>query len=104
MELLSPTGRADDLFEKRRIYAEGAADLYWMVDPDETGLTVLRLTGRACEERSRVVGTESYDTDVPFAVRVVPAELVAWAKPGGTLRGGGPVSPRPAGPAGVAAL
>jgi len=50
-------------------------------------LTVLRLTGMAYEERSRVVGTESYETDEPFAVRVVPAELVAWAEPEGSLGG-----------------
>ncbi|MHB8295656.1 MAG: Uma2 family endonuclease [Acidimicrobiales bacterium] len=32
VEVLSPTGRARDLHEKRRIYARGGAAWYWIVD------------------------------------------------------------------------
>lgn len=76
VEVLSPTGRDRDLSEKRRIYAEGGAGWYWLVDPAVPNLTVLRLGGRAYEEQVVAEGSTAYVTDDPFAVRVVPAELV----------------------------
>lgn len=76
VEILSPTGRARDLFEKRRIYAEGGAPWYWIVDPEEPSLTVLRLIEAAYEEDARVTGSEVYETDEPFPLRVVPADLL----------------------------
>ncbi len=76
VEILSPSGRGRDLSEKRRIYAEGGAACYWVVDPDEPSLMVLRLVGDAYEEKARVSGSEAYYTDRPFPVRVVPAELL----------------------------
>jgi len=51
VEILSPSGRGRDLSEKRRIYAAGGATWYWIVDPDEPSLIVLRLAGDACEEK-----------------------------------------------------
>lgn len=76
VEVLSPTGRARDLHEKRRIYAEGGAAWYWVVDPAEPSLTVLRLQGGTYEEVARATGPEPYETGDPFPVRVVPAELL----------------------------
>lgn len=76
IEVLSPSGRGRDLYEKRRIYAEGGAAWYWIVDPDEPSLTVLRLEGDRFEVAARVVDDDVYDTDAPMALRVVPAELV----------------------------
>ena len=76
VEVVSRTGRGRDLFEKRRIYAAGRAAWYWIVDPDEPSLTVLRLAGDAYEEAARVVGAEVYATSEPVRVRVVPADLV----------------------------
>lgn len=76
VEILSPSGRGRDLSEKRRIYAEGRAAWYWIVDPDEPGLTVLRLAGDVYEQEARVTDSEAYETDQPFPVRVVPAELL----------------------------
>ncbi|HWG74742.1 MAG TPA: Uma2 family endonuclease [Acidimicrobiales bacterium] len=76
VEILSPSGRGRDLSEKRRIYAEGRAEWYWIVDPDEPSLTVLRLAGDVYDEEARVIGSEAYQTEQPFPVRVVPAELV----------------------------
>ena len=75
VEVLSPSGRGRDLFEKRRIYADGRAQWYWIVDPTVPSLTVLRLANRAYEEDARVTGDEAYETHNPFAVRVIPAEL-----------------------------
>jgi Uma2 family endonuclease len=76
VEVLSPTGRGRDLFEKRRIYAEGGAGWYWIVDPDEPSLTVLRLAGDQYELAARIVNAEVYETGEPMSLRVVPAELV----------------------------
>ena len=77
VEVLSPYGRGRDLHEKRRIYAQGRAAWYWIVDPAEPSLTVLRLVGDAYEDHARVAGTGAYETEEPFPVRVVPAELTA---------------------------
>ena len=77
VEILSPGGRGRDLYEKRRIYAAGRAGWYWIVDPDEPSLTVLRLAGAEYVEAARAIGADAYDTDDPFPVRVVPAELTA---------------------------
>jgi Uma2 family endonuclease len=76
VEIVSPSGRGRDLFEKRRIYAAGRAAWYWILDPDEPTLTVLRLVGDAYEETSRVVGSEAYEAEEPLRLRVVPAALV----------------------------
>lgn len=79
VEILSPTGRDRDLSEKRRIYAEGQAAWYWVVDPAEPSLLVLRLAeaGRGYVEHARVVGADAYVSEMPFPVRVVPSELLA---------------------------
>jgi Uma2 family endonuclease len=76
VEVLSLTGRNRDLSEKRRIYAEGGAAWYWLLDPSVTNLTVLRLAGQAYSERTVVAGTEAYVTADPLPVRVVPGELL----------------------------
>jgi len=76
VEVLSPYGRGRDLHEKRRVYAEGGAAWYWVVDPAEPSLTVLRLAGDSYEDQGRVTGPEAYESEEPFPVRVVPAELL----------------------------
>jgi Uma2 family endonuclease len=76
VEILSPSGRDRDLFEKRRIYANAGAAWYWVVDPDEPSVTVLHLAGEDYEQETRVLGDEVYITDEPVSVRVVPVDLV----------------------------
>ena len=76
VEVVSPTGRGRDLFEKRRIYAQGGASWYWIVDPDEPSLTALRLAGDAYEEAARVAGSDAYETSEPVHVLIVPADLI----------------------------
>lgn len=74
-EVLSPSGRNRDLFEKRRIYAEGGAEWYWIVDPAEPSLRVLRLEGGEFFDDAYVRGAEVFETDRPFPVVVVPSQL-----------------------------
>lgn len=76
VEILSPRGRGRDLSEKRRLYAEGGAHWYWLVDPEVPSLTILRLAGLAYDEEATVEGATVYVTEEPLPVRVVPAELV----------------------------
>ncbi len=77
VEVLSPYGRGRDMHEKRRIYAEGGAAWYWIVDPAEPSLTVLQLVDDTYEEQGRVSGHEAYETQEPLPVIVVPAELLS---------------------------
>lgn len=76
VEVLSPTGRNRDLSEKRRIYADGGAAWYWLLDPAVPSLTVLRLDGADYVEHAVVAGSDAYESDEPFPIRVIPAELV----------------------------
>ena len=76
IEVLSPSGRGRDLFEKRRIYAQGGASWYWIVDPAEPSLLVLRLTAAGYADEARVTGDDAYETHDPLAVRLVPADLI----------------------------
>lgn len=75
VEVLSPTGRARDLYEKRRVYAEGGAEWYWIVDPLSPSLTVLRLARGEYEQTAYVDGGDVYETREPLPVRVIPLEL-----------------------------
>jgi len=49
---------------------------YWVVDPDEPSLVAFELEGGAYREVAHVGGEEAWSATRPFAVRVVPAELV----------------------------
>lgn len=75
VEVLSPTGRVRDLEAKRRVYAQGGASWYWIVDPGIPSVTVLRLAGEAYEHVAHVEGGDIYESREPFAVRVVPRDL-----------------------------
>lgn len=75
VEVQSPSTRAVDLTLKRRVLEEAGVPSYWLIDPDSLTLTVLELDGSAYRERAQVSGEHVYDAVLPFAVRVVPAEL-----------------------------
>jgi len=76
VEVLSPSTRRFDLLLKRDAYAAGGAGEYWVVDPDEPSLLVLRLGSLgAFEEVAAVRGGDAYEATEPFPVRVVPGEL-----------------------------
>ncbi len=76
VEVLSPTGKDRDLFEKRRIYSQAGALWYWIVDPADPSVTVLCLVGGRYEEAARVIGDSRYITEDPFPVIVVPNQLL----------------------------
>jgi Uma2 family endonuclease len=76
VEVLSPSGKNRDLFDKGRIYAEAGALWYWLVDPEGPSLTVLHLVEGRYEEAARVVCASRYTTEDPFPVTVVPDQLL----------------------------
>jgi Uma2 family endonuclease len=77
VEVLSPSTRMKDLLLKRGVYQESGVASYWILDPDEAVLTVLELADGRYVERAVVKGDDVFEAEVPFAVRVVPSELVS---------------------------
>ncbi len=71
----SRSTRLVDLGTKRLAYEAFGVPEYWLVDPDEPGLTVLRLVDGRYEEVARVVGDEPYEATYPFPVTIVPSSL-----------------------------
>jgi hypothetical protein len=47
-----------------------------VLDPDEAVLTVLELSDGRYVERAVVKGSEAFEAERPFPVRIVPSELV----------------------------
>lgn len=76
VEVLSPSTRAVDRTLKRQVFQDGGIPSYWLLDPLEPSLTVLQLVDASYEQVAHVAGEQPYDAVSPFAVRVVPAELV----------------------------
>lgn len=84
VEIISPSSRLRDRNLKKAFYQRWGVPRYWLVDPDreEPSLTVYALTdGGTYEEKAHVVGSDGYDADEPFPVRVVPEGLVAGLRP-----------------------
>ncbi|MEV8375605.1 Uma2 family endonuclease [Kribbella sp. NPDC056861] len=76
VEILSPATRSKDLVLKRNLYQEAGVASYWIFDPEVEVLTVLELEDGRYVERAVVKGDEVFETELPFAVRIVPAELI----------------------------
>lgn len=79
VEVLSPSTRTNDRQRKRRRYAAQGVEHYWIVDPLEPSLLVLELVGGSYREVTQVRDDTAYDAVLPFAVRVVPVDLVTQA-------------------------
>lgn len=75
VEVLSRSTRARDLIAKRAAYQEAGIPSYWIVDTKVPSLTVLELVDGAYREQV-FTGEQAYDATAPFAVRIIPADLV----------------------------
>ena len=76
VEILSPSTRRVDLTLKRSRFEAAGCPSYWVVDPDEPSVTVWQLQGEEYVEVARVVGDEQLDVDLPYPVRLRPADLL----------------------------
>jgi len=74
--LSSSTRRVDLLLKRDRLQAAGVPS-YWLVDPDTPSVTVLELEDGIYVERAHIVGDEDHAVGAPFAVRLVPSELLS---------------------------
>ncbi len=82
VEVLSPSGRLIDLNLKRAAYERMGTPSYWVLDPDVPDLLVLELDGDGrYQEVIRAVGDEVFKAQRPFAVSVVPSELLGRLRP-----------------------
>ena len=76
VEVLSPSTRATDLTLKRHVLEQAGVPSYWLFDSETATLTVLELDGATYRETASVVGSAEYVGERPFAVSVVPGDLL----------------------------
>lgn len=76
VEILSPSNRLYDLAVKRDLYEQLGVPAYWIVDPTVPSVLALRLTDGRYAVEAEVAGTDTFTTDWPFPVTVVPADLL----------------------------
>ena len=76
IEVLSPDSGGHDQITKRRLYARARIGHYWIVDPKQRTLTVLRHDGGVGYEEVAVVKPGStWQTDDPFPLTLDPADF-----------------------------
>jgi|SRR5581483_11263690 len=76
VEILSPSTRLVDLNLKKARYEQAGCPSYWIVDPDAPEIVVWELRDGRYIEATRAIGNESCTVTVPFALTVVPIDLV----------------------------
>ena len=81
VEVLSPSTALVDTNLKKAAYQRMGVQSYWLVDPAKPSLTVFELdsTGFRYQRIAEVVGDKAFEATQPFAVRVVPADLLGNA-------------------------
>lgn len=79
IEILSPSTRAFDLHIKKARFAQAGCRHYWIVDPDpeHPSMTCWTLTDDTYTETAHATDDQTLTIDDPFALTVVPADLIA---------------------------
>jgi Uma2 family endonuclease len=77
VEVLSRATRRRDLLMKRSVYEEFGVRSYWMFDPDRQSLVVYELAGGRYVEKLHAVGAAEVQVDLPYPLRLCPAELAS---------------------------
>ncbi len=75
IEVLSPSTRLFDLGSKRLAYREGGVGAYWIADPGQPSVTMIRWNDGNVQEQT-VVGADIVEAPWPFPTRVNPQMLV----------------------------
>jgi Uma2 family endonuclease len=78
VEVLSPSSALSDLNLKKAAYQRMGVPSYWVIDPSHPKLTVFELdeSGFRYGLVAEVEGDKAFEAAQPFAVRIVPAELL----------------------------
>lgn len=76
IEVLSPSTRLFDLGRKMQLLEEAGCHSYWVVDPAGPVLTAWELRDQRYVEVARVGPGDSWTTEAPFPVTIVPADLL----------------------------
>jgi Uma2 family endonuclease len=75
VEVLSPSSVGHDQITKRRFYGHVGIRHYWVVDPPNRTLTVLRHNGAGYDEVAVVKPGTTWRTDDPFPLALDPADF-----------------------------
>jgi Uma2 family endonuclease len=83
VEVASPSSRLTDANLKRAVYARMGVQTFWLVDPDpeQPSLTAFELAAADYRQVAHLVGDQVFSAERPFAVRIMPAELVRGLQP-----------------------
>jgi Uma2 family endonuclease len=78
VEVLSPSSVLKDLNLKKAAYQRMGVPSYWVIDPVKASLIVFELDSKGFTYQliAEVVGDKAFEATQPFAVRIVPAELL----------------------------
>ncbi|MGQ0742897.1 MAG: Uma2 family endonuclease [Acidimicrobiales bacterium] len=76
VEIQSPSTRRVDFLLKRSAFESAGVADYWLVDPDQPGITHLALIEGVYAEVARVGGDEIFKANRPFPVSFIPSDLV----------------------------
>jgi len=77
VEVFSPSSVVYDLNYKKATYQRLGVHSYWVIDPQEPTLTAFELDDAAVYQQvAEVKGTDAFEAQRPFPVRVVPLELL----------------------------
>ena len=83
-EIMSPDSALRDLNLKKAAYERYGVPCYWVIYPDlaEPALRAFELSDGVYHEVAHVVGDQSFYARQPFALHVIPAQLVAKLRRG----------------------
>ena len=83
VEVLSPSTRRFDQLAKLSVYEDAGVPSYWLLDPDpqEPALTAYDLIDGRYRRVADVRGDEAWTAEWPFAVTLVPHDLLEDLRP-----------------------
>lgn len=82
VEVLSPSSVINDLNNKKAAYARMGVPSYWVVDPRQPAVTRFELDGDGQYRlAAEVKGSDVFEAERPFPVRIVPVELLGTMAP-----------------------
>jgi Uma2 family endonuclease len=82
MEVSSPDTALTDSSTKKAAYERMGVQSYWILAPTEARLTVFELDRGVYTQIADIKGEDVFEAELPFPVRIVPAELLGtlWGR------------------------